>query len=75
MNKGWGRQFNNKCNQLFLHPMKWLSKQNCIIIHVTAVYITTLEDVTDTFLSAITVVKATSFMISVEENRAISSIL
>lgn len=60
VHKGGSRQFNNKCNQLFQHPMKWLSKQNCIIIHVTAVYITFLENVTDTFLSGITVVRATS---------------
>ncbi len=54
--------------------MKKLSKQNNIIIQVTTVFITTLEDVTDTFLGGITVVRATRFIICVEENHSIDSL-
>lgn len=36
---------NIKSNQLCLHLIMWLSKQSCIVIHVTTVYITTPADV------------------------------
>lgn len=48
VHKGWSKQFNIKSNQLCLHLMKWLSKQSCITIHVTTVYITAPADVTPT---------------------------